>query len=136
MYLEIIYKLLTILCNITCLELASRFQSLSYRRNVSFLCVFDKYFHGYCLMSIYFLELQKFKRTIRLATRLLHFKIEISRRNHMFYIKSFFSRPLPLRNSLPTSDFSLKFDLQKCKCFAIRYVLSSWYPFFYCSLFS
>lgn len=63
-------KVLLRVCNVICPDQAYRFYSLSSRRNVTFLCHFDKYYDGNCSggLSVLVRRRYEFKGTARFAT--------------------------------------------------------------------
>ena len=104
--------------------LSSRLQSLFYRRNVSSLSLFYKYFDGHCSheLSLLMPPLKTLNCVTRQSSGTHDYIIQIPSSKKKFYDNSFFSRTSAHWNSLPYSCFPSSYDLQTFKCNVHRHL--------------
>ena len=114
-FLSLLDRVQKRVANLISLELSSRLQPLSHRRNVASLCLFYKYFNGECSDELHALVPPRRKHPLQTqqAARPHPYTVEIPRCKRAFYSNSFFPRTVRHWNSLPEFCFPNSTDMQK-----------------------
>ena len=114
------------ICNAIGVNLSHKLDPLSHRRSVSSLCLFYKYFHGYCSTELSELvpPLKTFTRTTRYSSNCHPFTVDLPPCKKSLVQQSFFPRISTLWNSLPQTVFPPQYNLQQFKCNVHRHLSS------------
>ena len=98
-------------------ELGTTLHPLSHRRSVVSLCLFYRYFHGKCSISLSNLAppVRVFERETRLSACYHPYTVVVPRCRTKSYSSSIFPRTASLWNSLPGACFPSSYDLPSFK---------------------
>ena len=125
-YLELLDELQKRICRTVGPSLAASLKPLAYRRNVTGLSLFYKYYFDRCSYEL--ADLVPFPysrgRSTRYSDRLHDFSVTIPRCYKDAYVNSFFPRTARLWNSLPIECFPLTYDLSGFKSRINRHLLT------------
>ena len=116
-YFELLDKLQKRMCRIVGPSLATSLELLAYRRNLTSLSLFYRYYFGKCSSELPQLVPLPFSRgrSTRYSDRLHDFCGTIPRCYKDVYVNSFFPRTPSLWNSLPIECFPLTYSLNGFK---------------------
>ena len=125
-YLELLDKLQKRICRTVVPSLAAFLETLAYRRNVTSLSLFYRYYFGRCSSELAQLIPLPYSRgrSTRYSDRLHDFSVNIFRCYKDVYVNSFFPRTARLGNSLPMECFSLTYILNGFKSRINRHLLT------------
>ena len=125
-YFELLDKLQKRMCRTVGPSLAASLELLAYRRNLTSLSLFYRYYFGRCSSELPQLVPLPFSRgrSTRYSDRLHDFCGTIPRCYKDVYVNSFFPRTPSLWNSLPIECFPLTYSLNGFKSRINRHLLT------------
>ena len=114
-YLELLDKLLKLICRTVGPSLAAFLEPLAHCRNVASLSLFYRYYCGRCSSELVQLVPYSWGRSSSYSDRLNDFSVTIHRCYKDVNVNSFFPCSSRLSNSLPIEYFPLTYDLNGAK---------------------